>query len=112
MIAAEISEDLARHDLEDYLCAPYGLSFEELAGFPPPSYEVGAKGSPRWKAADVAPYLTGLLRGLAPHAKPFPLLLRAESLLRPHASQQEWRERAIDRFTQVAVARVLMRRLP
>lgn len=112
MIAAETSEDLARADFEQYLCEPFGVAFEDLAGFPAASYVAGKKASPRWAPADVVPYLTGLFRGLAPHARPFPSLLRIEAALRPYASDQERRERALERFVQVAVARVLMRRLP
>jgi hypothetical protein len=100
------SEDLSLDDLEQFLCAPYGLRFEQLAGLPP------ARSNGRWTCIDLVPYLTGLMRGLAPMQAAFQSMVAAEAALRPDASVQEQRERALDRFTQVGVARVLLRRPP
>lgn len=104
------ADDLSQSDLEKFFCAPYGLVFAELVGFPPASYQT--RSGPRWICWDLTPWLTGWFRGRATSLPQYPVALQLEEQMRRAAPPQEHRTRAVDRVVSVGVARVLTRRLP
>lgn len=104
-------EGLTRADLEFCLGKPFGVRFEELAGFPPASHATtNGKPLPRWAAADVLPWLQQFLRGTAREAPDFGECVALEEAGRPDASAEELLDYATQRYVDVWVARVLTRR--
>lgn len=112
MLSRDPESDMSRREIKRYLLEPHGLAFDDLAGFPVPSYIAPKNQGPRWTALALAPWIHGYARGIADNDPSFHAMLRIESELHPEVSPQEQRERALQRFAQVAVARVLTRRLP
>lgn len=104
-------EGLTRADVERCLCEPCGLRFDQLVGFPPPTFATtNGKTLPRWSGSDLLPHLQGFFRGIARGAPDFGEFVALEESKRPNASAEELLEYAIERFVDVKVARVLVRR--
>ncbi len=108
---ADDDDGLTLADLQRCLCEPHGLEFAQLAGFPPPGRLV--KGAPaRWACADLLPWLQGFFRGIAATAPQVMVFAAIEAQLRPGATPAEHRERAIDRWVSVSIARVCIKQAP
>lgn len=57
MLSRDPESDMSRREIQRYLCEPFGLAFDDLAGFPVASYTAPKNQGPRWTALALAPWI-------------------------------------------------------